>query len=111
MRRRKRKHAAADSQPAREGFFWSGLNDRLRESVIEFGRLSLCDARQAGRVALVEHDSAKLARREERLTLLLNAAVEKYAFALELFQAWKNGGQRATSRVQVNLHPHSHPHP
>ena len=42
---------------------------------------------------------AKLARREERLVELLNAAVDHYARSMELFDAWRV--QRATSRGAV----------
>ena len=44
----------------------------------------------------------KLARREERVITLLNKAVDQYAYAMELFEAWaKPGGQRATSKQAV----------
>ena len=56
-------------------------------------------ARVAGRLARRAHDDEKLARREDRLEKLLTAAVEHYARALELFDAWK--AQRASSKQQV----------
>ena len=46
-----------------------------------------------------EHDADKLARREERLIVQLNAAVDAYAYALELFDAWK--AQRLTSKQEL----------
>ena len=81
------------------GFFWAGLNDRLRNSLVEFSRGSLAGARRDGRLALAAHDAAKLARREERVTALLNAAVDHYAYALELYDAWTQ--QRAKSKREV----------
>ena len=38
---------------------------------------------------LKAHAKEKLAQREERLTTLVNAAVDRYAYALELFDAWR----------------------
>ena len=72
----------------------------MRESLVEFSRHSLDGARKDGRVALAAHDAAKLARREERVTALLNAAVDHYAYALELFDAWTQ--QRVKSGREVD---------
>jgi hypothetical protein len=83
--RRKRKQAAPE---ARGGFFWTGLTDELRASLVSAVRKQAESARADGRVALAEHDEAKLERREERVITLLNAAVEYYAHAKELFKAW-----------------------
>ena len=46
-------------------------------------------------------DAAKLARREERVTALRNAAVDHYAYAMKLFDAWKQ--QRAGSKRDVEV--------
>ena len=95
-RGRKRKETP---EPERDGFFYSGLNSRLQDSLVEYSRRATAPARVAGRSALKAHDDEKLARREERLETLLNKAVEHYAYALELFNAWQ--AQRATSKAQV----------
>ena len=97
--RRKRKHDAVDAAPDC-GFFWAGLNDKLRESLVEFARRSLDGARKDGRKALAEHDAAKLARREKRVQALLNAAVEHYAYAQELFDAWTQQGAKSKREVE-----------
>ena len=96
--RRKRKHDVVNAEP-HGGFFWTGLSDRLRDSLVEFARRSLNGARRDGRLALAALDAAKLARREERVTALLNAAVEHYAYSLELFDAWQQ--QRAKSGREI----------
>ena len=117
--RRKRKHAA---QAHSGGYFYSGLTERQRESLVEFARLEVASARDAGRQALKAQAAEKLERREERVTVMLNKAVERYAYAKELFAAWAApGGQRATSALQVAkaLHdgkpvpnyPHGRPKP
>ena len=84
--RRKRKHDAPE--PSRGGFFWTGLTDELRASLVSAVRKERESASSAGRTALAEHDEAKLERREERVITLLNAAVDHYARAKELFTAW-----------------------
>ena len=97
--RRKRKHAA---QAHSGGYFYSGLTERQRESLVEFARLEVASARDAGRQALKAQAAEKLERREERVNAMLNKAVERYAYAKELFAAWAApGGQRATSALQV----------
>ena len=84
---------------AADGFFWSGLDDKLRESLVEMSRLEADAARKAGRAALVEHDEAKLARREDRLNEMLKVAVDKYAYAKELFAAWEAQGAKSKAEV------------
>ena len=96
--RRKRKEGA-EPEVQRDGFFWSGLTDALRDSLVEMARHEANEARKAGRAALLAHDEHKLARREERLTEMLNAAVEHYAYATELFKAWEAQGVK--SKVEV----------
>ena len=97
--RRKRKASGSDGEANTGGFFWTGLTDKLRESLVGYARLSAPGARAAGRDALKEQDAEKLARREERVITLLNAAVEHYAHAKELFAAWQAG--RAKDRDEV----------
>ena len=104
-RGRKSKHqraAAESSSSAAEGssgFFHSGLTPELQQSLVNYTRRAAEEARAEGRRALKAHADEKLARREDRLQTLLNAAIEHYAYALELFDAWK--AQRAQSSKQV----------
>ena len=81
------------------GFYYSGLTPELQQSLVDYTRRTAEDARAAGRQALKAHADEKLQRREARLEKLLTAAVEHYAYALELFDAWKS--QRATGKQQV----------
>ena len=97
--RRKRKHAQA---APRGGFFHSGLTAELQESLVEYARLTAASARVDGRLALQAQEVEKLSRREERTIIMLNRAVDQYAYALELFDAWaKEGGKRAKSKAEV----------
>ena len=97
--RRKRKHEEA---PPSGGYFYSGLTIELQESMVEYVRHEAAGAREAGRQALKAQAAEKLERREERVITMLNKAVEKYAYGIELFQAWaKKDGQRAKSKDAV----------
>ena len=96
--RRKSKADSAKAAPT-GGFFHTGLTRELQRSLVEYARRAAKGARVDGRVALKEHDADKLARREERLTTLLNAAVDAYAYALELFAAWQ--AQRLKSKQEL----------
>ena len=98
--RRKRKEGASEEAPPAGGFFWTGLNDHLRESLVEMGRRTAKAARADGRVALELHDAHKLAHREARVIKMLNAAVDHYAHAMELFNAW-SGPQRAKTEDDI----------
>ena len=103
----KRKSGTAEPEPARGGFFWTGLTDELRESLAEYARRAAKGARADGRVALKEQDAARVAHREERVIGMLNKHVEQYAYAKELFAAWaKPDGQRTRSKqaIQQALH-------
>ena len=81
----------AKAQPVAEesssGFFYSGLTPELQQSLVDYVRRAAAEARAEGRRALKAHADEKLARREDRLEKLLNAAIEHYAYALELFDA------------------------
>jgi superoxide dismutase len=94
------KRTRKDSEEKSAGFFHAGLTDELRESLVELARHEAPKARADGRAATVAHDQHKLAHREERVISMLNAAVEHYAYALELFKAWE--AQRAKSSKEVN---------
>lgn len=95
--KRPREESAKSEQSA--GFFHAGLNDELRESLVELARHEAPTTRADGRAASAAHDQHKLAHREERVITMLNAAVEHYAYALELFKAWE--AQRAKSSKEV----------
>ena len=82
---RKRKQNGA---PARDGFLNHRLPERLRESLVAFARAEAPRARRAAKIDITAHDVAKLERREERVVILLNKAVEDYAYSKELFMAW-----------------------
>ena len=77
----RRKRKATEAEPPAQAGFFHRMAEPLKHSLIETGRIHRADARAAGRAALVAHDEAKLARREERTITLLNAAVEAYACA------------------------------
>ena len=96
--RRKRKADGAEAAP-KGGFYHTGLSKELQQSLVEYVWRAAKGARADGRVALHEHDADKLARREERLTTLLNAAVDAYAYALELFEAWQ--AQRLKTKQEL----------
>ena len=55
-------------------------------------RHELGAAQATARSEMAAHNEEKLARREEALTRQLNAAVDRYAEALELFDAWQQQG-------------------
>lgn len=102
--RRKRKADAPDPTPT-GGFFWSkALTDDLRSSLVSAVRKEAAPARAAGRTALIEHDAAKLARREQRLVTALNAAVDYYAYGKELFEAWSDAKEHGKSLAITRHH-------
>mmetsp|Transcript_24056 Transcript_24056/g.59701 ORF Transcript_24056/g.59701 Transcript_24056/m.59701 type:complete len:566 (-) Transcript_24056:199-1896(-) len=91
--------ADGDASGGREGFYWR-LPESMRESLVDMARLGAEDARKEGRKAMEEHGEHKLSSREERLQAALDAVIEKYARAKELFAAWR--AQRATSIEEVD---------
>jgi hypothetical protein len=100
--RRKRKATVegqleAETQAA--GFFWSVLTDELRASLVEWARHKVGGARSNAREEKLAHDTEKLARREESLQRQLNTAVDRYAAALELYDAWKSQGVRDKTQL------------
>ncbi|KAL1524417.1 hypothetical protein AB1Y20_019312 [Prymnesium parvum] len=95
-RKGKRKHEQKENAG---GFFYTGLSEKLRESLVAYARKAAADARVDGRLAVAAQAEEKLARREERVITLLNTAVERYAYAKELFQSWMT--QRAESKEIV----------
>ena len=111
--RKKRREEAAPQE--RGGFFWSGLTPELQQSLVEYTRRAAAGARADGRLVLAAHDEEKLQRREERVMTLLNAAVEQYAYALELFDAWAaqraHGGLTKPGIKTALLDEHGKPKP
>ena len=91
--RRKRKHARAEHAG---GFFYNGLTPELRSSLVDYTRRAADGARADGRAALQAQEAEKLARREDHITVLLNKAVEQYAY---------------TAHGILVLHPVLHPLP
>lgn len=99
--RRKRKATPpSEDECVPGGFFWNNLDDNLRRALVSMARHELAYALKVGREERRQHDEEKLARREESLQRQLNATIEKYAAALELFDAWKTQGVR--NRDQLN---------
>jgi hypothetical protein len=97
--RRKRKH---EPEAHKGGFFYSGLSDKLRESLVEYSRKAALGARKAGQEALKEQEAEKLSRREEAIQTLLTKTVERYAHAKELYTAWAApNGSRARTKAAV----------
>ena len=60
-------------------------------------------ALKVGRAEKQGHDEEKLARREEAVQRLLNATVERYAAALELYDAWRAQGVRDATTLDAAL--------
>ena len=92
--RRKRKTLERPpEQPERAplGFFWQ-LSHELRHSLIDMARRQLATALTKARAERQQHDQEKLSKREEAVQRQLNSVVEKYAEALDLFDAWKSQG-------------------
>ena len=58
-------------------------------------------ALKVGRAEKQGHDEEKLARREEAVQRLLNATVERYAAALDLYDAWRAQGVRDAATLDA----------
>lgn len=102
--RRRAKKSELDSsahQPETpmDGYYWTVLNERLRESLVEMARHGAKEATISGREALKEQDLERLSRREEAIVELLNKTVDEYAYAKELFKQWTT--QRATTAAEI----------
>ena len=101
--RRKPKAGGGEAGAQRGGFYWTGLSDALRRSLVEFVRRRAARAAVDGRTALKAHDDAKLARREERVITLLNVMVDAYAYNNELFERWTRQGILTSALVKEQL--------
>ena len=104
--RRKRKAEPAEAPPV--GFFWR-LRADLRSSLVTMARRRLPDALKEGRAEVLSHDQEKLLRREEAVQRQLNAAVERYAAALELFDQWRAQGVKTAAELERALGGKSEP--
>ncbi|EOD24721.1 hypothetical protein EMIHUDRAFT_206823 [Emiliania huxleyi CCMP1516] len=104
--RRKRKAEPAEAPPL--GFFWR-LRADLRSSLVTMARRRLPDALKEGRAEVLSHDQEKLLRREEAVQRQLNAAVERYAAALELFDQWRKQGVKTAAELERALGGKSEP--
>ena len=94
--RRKRKATEEAPPPPPLGFFWQ-MSKPLRSSLMSTTRNLLPGARKQFSKEKEQHDSEKLARREEAVQRQLNNTIEAYAAALELFDQWQK--QRVSSRA------------
>ena len=99
---RQRGSAEASRAPPHAGFYYRGLTEELRSSLVEMARLDAEAARAAGRQAMEEFGEHKLQTREDRLQAALDTVVEKQAHAQELFAAWQT--QRAQSIEEVDAY-------
>ena len=86
--RRKRKAGAEAPMELPLGFFWR-LASSMRHSLLRVGARLAPEMRRSAAADKAAHDDEKLARREEAVERQLSAAVERYAEALELFDAWR----------------------
>ena len=99
-----RRHAKGVlAEPPTSGFFHGGLNDRLRESLVEYSRKEAPEARKQSRSALEAQDAARLAKRESDTNVLLNAAVEHLARSKELFAQWQHQGIADRGKLEQAL--------
>ena len=88
--------------------FWR-LRADLRSSLVTMARRRLPDALKEGRAEVLSHDQEKLLRREEAVQRQLNAAVERYAAALELFDQWRAQGVKTAAELERALGGKSEP--
>ena len=107
--RRKRKATSESPPPQKDGFFWSVLDGKMRHALVEMARHQVADEQATARVEKALHDEEKLSRREEALTRQLNAAVDRYAEALELFDAWQSQGVKDSVELDAALKGLSEP--
>ena len=96
----RRKRKATTEQPKFEGGFFWRLSTELRGSLVEMARRELTSAVKKGQEEKQQHDEEKLSKREQAVQRQLNSAVDKYAEALELFDAWKS--QKVMSATELN---------
>ena len=99
----RQKRKAPSEEPPRKtvGLFWALATD-LRNSLIEMAHRELPNALKVGRKEKQGHDQEKLLRREEAVQKLLNATVERYAAAIELYDQWRAPGQAVRSAAALD---------
>ena len=103
----RRKRKAGTDGPAPSVGFYHTLGAAAQEALVNAACRERANARSCARADLTDHDAAKLARREERTITLLNAAIEHYAYAMELFDSWEANGARTKANVEAALKGHS----
>ena len=89
------------------GFFWR-LAAPMRGSLVAVTRHELPASLKEGRAEKLSHDQEKLQRREEAVVRQLNAAVDRYAAALELFDQWVTQGVKDRRELEAALCGKSH---
>ena len=99
--RRKRKKTPEPEKKS-SGFFWR-LPIEARHALLQTARRLAPEERSSARSDKAEHDAEKLARREEAVQRLLVATVEKYAEALELFDAFRANEVRDKAKLDAAL--------
>ena len=99
----RRKRKATTEQPKFEGGFFWRLSEELRSSLVDMARRELTSAVKMGQEEKQQHDEEKLSKREQAVQRQLNNAVEKYAEALELFDAWKSQKVMGATELDVAL--------
>ena len=85
--------------PQKVGAFW-GLSSALRTSLVTTARHRLKASLEQARTEKEKHDEEKLARREEAVQRQLDATIDAYAAALELFDMWR--AQRVESHAALD---------
>ena len=98
-RKRKATGEAADVAAPQPGFFWRLTRD-LRGALIRMSCRRLPEALKVARGDKLSHDQEKLQRREEAVQHQLDVAVEKYAAAIELYDAWRTQGVKDKSELE-----------
>ena len=101
--RRKRKHEDKGEELIRDGFYYSGLNERLRESLILFARKMCMHAGKESDRDLLAQEEARAERREQKAQEALKQAISKYAYAVELFSSWQAQGAQTQREVEAFL--------
>lgn len=98
----RRKRKTEPEQQQQLGFFWR-LSKELRSSLLSMARRQRSAAAKVAAAEKLSHDEEKLLRREEAVQRQLNAVVDKYAEALELYDAWKAQGVKDQRDLEAAL--------
>ena len=98
----RRKSKSARTEQQHTGFYHI-MRPELQHALVDAVVSELPFALQAGRVALADHDQAKINRRGDRRQHLLEKAVEQYAYSIELFEQWQTQGVNTAEDVNKML--------